>query len=702
MANYSLVINSKFQPFSFERYMQPLQIYAQLYDQERAAMEQQAAQYGLLSNMVDPELDRDVYDAMQRYNDNLIRQRDLLSTVGLTPQGRRDLSALRQQYYTDVAPIQNWIQMRNKDIEAQRALELQTNGNVRFNKRAADTSLSYYKTGKPLDYKTMNLNAAMTEASALIQAISKRHVQTGQRPLGDYIESYKTTGYASLNELMANPEAKSALESILNKYGFNSDDFTNEDKAALYQAVQEGANGGLAYDTTSSFNPNWRAQADANLQNSMKLEEYKKELDDQYGNKFVGYDADGNGVYVDKYGDSFTLFPDGTKQYDPYTMHSLGYKLNGSNSGASGSNGNSSGNDSGYAPYLPQNSMTIQMAPPKGGVEEAKEQRTALRELGINERPTEDNRAMYGRISLYRSRNRVGPHGTERYNLSTSSSSDNVLMGKFRVFDKDGKLLSKEAFVNQVINAYEDKYKKTAEKTNGRAFNTIDMLSMKASLNEYYDKHILGSVNAINKSDGQKRTTVSDLHKQATTRVKGGSNANVSVMPIPFDDADQSKILDDIISRNGGIYRLKGSVYDYKTNSKRDSADKFFASLPKRRGDTKYSMQMYIVNSVDSYTGTSAQGILIQAGGNSWFIPKEELGDSARNGFATWNSPKMTGARIRYNMQVQQGLNENNDLFTKQVKDIVDTEGSTGLRLILQDIGLQYNMTDVKTIKQEQ
>jgi len=702
MANYNLVINSKFQPFSFERYMQPLQIYAQLYDQERAAMEQQAAQYGLLSNMVDPELDKEVYDAMQAYNENLMKQRDILSTVGLTPQGRRDLSALRQQYFADVAPVQNWIAMRNKDIEAQRALELQTNGNVRFNKRAADTSLGYYRSGKPLDYKTMNLNAAMTEASALIQAISKRHVETGQRPLGDYIESYKTTGYASLDELMANPEAKSALETVLNKYGFNSSDFTDEDKASLYQAVQEGANGGLAYDTTSSFNPSWRAQSEASLQNSIELEERKRKLDEQYGNKFVGYDADGNGIYVDKDGDSFTLFPDGTKQYDPNTMHSLGYKLDGSTSGSSSSNNNSSGKSALDVPYLPQNSHTIRMAPPKGGVEEAKEQRTALRELGINERPTEDNRAMYGKISLYRSRNRVGSHGTERYNLSTSKSGDDILMGKYRVFDKNGKLLSKEAFVSQIMDAYENKYKKTAEKTNGRAFNTIDMLSMRASLNEYYDKHILGSVNTINKSDGQKRTTVSDLHKQATTRVRGGSDADISVMPIPFSDADQSRILDDIISRNGTIRRLKGSVYDYKTNYKSDNTKDFFARLAKYRGEDKYSIQMYIVNSKDSYTGTNAQGILIQSGQNSWFVPVEELGDNARNGFATWNSPNMTKAREYYSNRIAQGLTENNDQYTKQLKDIIDAEGSTGLRLILEDIGLQYNMTDIKTIKQNQ
>ena len=31
MANYSLVIDSTFQPFSFERYIQPYQIYDQAY-----------------------------------------------------------------------------------------------------------------------------------------------------------------------------------------------------------------------------------------------------------------------------------------------------------------------------------------------------------------------------------------------------------------------------------------------------------------------------------------------------------------------------------------------------------------------------------------------------------------------------------------------------------------------------------------------
>ena len=31
MANYNLIVNSKFQPFSFERYIQPYQMYGEAY-----------------------------------------------------------------------------------------------------------------------------------------------------------------------------------------------------------------------------------------------------------------------------------------------------------------------------------------------------------------------------------------------------------------------------------------------------------------------------------------------------------------------------------------------------------------------------------------------------------------------------------------------------------------------------------------------
>ena len=79
------------------------------------------------------------------------------------PQGRRDLSALRQQYFTDVAPVKTWMEMRNKDIEKQDTMYAQANGNIVFANNPRETSLSYYKKGKPLGLESSNLNAAFVD-----------------------------------------------------------------------------------------------------------------------------------------------------------------------------------------------------------------------------------------------------------------------------------------------------------------------------------------------------------------------------------------------------------------------------------------------------------------------------------------------------------------------------------------------------------
>lgn len=273
MANYSLVINSKFQPFSFERYMQPLQIYAQLYDQERAAMEQQAAQYGLLSNMVDPELDKEVYDAMQKYNENLMKQRDILSTVGLTPQGRRDLSALRQQYFTDVAPVKTWMEMRNKDIEKQDTLYAQANGNIVFANNPRETSLSYYKKGKPLGLESSNLNAALAESSKAFETWAKtyRDTEEGRAFNNDFITYKQITGindpnviYDVLRRSGKYPQFEQIMDTLENRYHANNPNFSDSDRARIKNSLLEGASLGIAaaYDekTTIQQDPRVKQQ----------------------------------------------------------------------------------------------------------------------------------------------------------------------------------------------------------------------------------------------------------------------------------------------------------------------------------------------------------------------------------------------------------------------------------------------------------
>ena len=279
MANYSLVINSKFQPFSFERYMQPLQIYAQLYDQERAAMEQQAAQYGLLSSMVDPELDRDVYEAMQRYNENLMKQRDILSTVGLTPQGRRDLSALRQQYFTDVAPVKTWMEMRNKDIEKQDTMYAQANGNIVFANNPRETSLSYYKKGKPLGLESSNLNAALAESSKAFETWAKtyRDTEEGRAFNNDFITYKQITGindpnviYDVLRRSGKYPQFEQIMDTLENRYHANNPNFSDSDRARIKNSLLEGASLGIA----SAYDEKTTIQQDPRVKQQMEDESW--------------------------------------------------------------------------------------------------------------------------------------------------------------------------------------------------------------------------------------------------------------------------------------------------------------------------------------------------------------------------------------------------------------------------------------------
>lgn len=291
MAKYNISINSKFQPFSFDRYMQPIAIYANMYEKKMEQLQQQMLTRDLIASMVDPEVDKETYEGLQKYNDTLNRMADVMGTVGLRGAGTKDFLNLWHQYATDVAPVQNWVNRRNKDIEKQAAEYAQANGNIVFTKDARKASLDEYRSGKPLDYKSLNLNNLLTEISAGIQAISKRNIDNGFRPLGDYMESYKTQGYADLNELMAkSPDARDFINSTLERYGVNSNAYSDTDRARILGTVQEGANAGLFYDTNSSYvqNPRvmkeleydiWERQQDWNKNNNPEWKKNQLEYD---------------------------------------------------------------------------------------------------------------------------------------------------------------------------------------------------------------------------------------------------------------------------------------------------------------------------------------------------------------------------------------------------------------------------------------
>ena len=112
MPNYSLVMNSKFQPFSFERYIQPLQIYGQAYREQEDALAELDTKASIWDGMANEQTDPIAHAQYKKYADDLKAQATLIATEGLNPSSRQAMLNLRGRYAKEIVPIEQAYQRR--------------------------------------------------------------------------------------------------------------------------------------------------------------------------------------------------------------------------------------------------------------------------------------------------------------------------------------------------------------------------------------------------------------------------------------------------------------------------------------------------------------------------------------------------------------------------------------------------------------
>ena len=129
MANLSLVVNSKFQPFSFERYIQPYQIYGQAYEKRQEAYDKLAEDSSKWGEQLDPS--SQAYDMWKSFQDELDQATTSLQREGLTAKNRPMFSNVRKNYSKNIGAIAE----ADKRMQAQLALRQQM--------QAKDNSIEY-------------------------------------------------------------------------------------------------------------------------------------------------------------------------------------------------------------------------------------------------------------------------------------------------------------------------------------------------------------------------------------------------------------------------------------------------------------------------------------------------------------------------------------------------------------------------------
>lgn len=268
MANYSLVVNSKFQPFSFERYIQPYQIYGEAYKEVENAYGELSQKANVWEEMANEQTDPYAYKMYKTYANDLEEQAGQLAREGLNAASRRDMLNMRARYSKEITPIEQAYTARQKQAEEQQKALLQ-DPTLMLSRRAATTSLDDYIRNPQLAYDAYSGKLITAQAAQAAGALSKEmrdNPRKWRSILGNsYYETMMQKGFSSdavLQAIQNNPNAAPELLRIVED-AVNSSGVRNWGDEATVNRAYDYARQGLwsaVGETQYQTLDNWRAK----------------------------------------------------------------------------------------------------------------------------------------------------------------------------------------------------------------------------------------------------------------------------------------------------------------------------------------------------------------------------------------------------------------------------------------------------------
>lgn len=140
MANYSLVVGSKFSPFSYQELLQPALMATQAHQELENQYGELATKASIWEKMANEQTDSKAYRMYKTYSDELKDKANKLAREGLNVSSRQELLDMRNRYSQDIVPIENAYNQKNKLAEEQRNLRA-SNPSIMFDRDFSSISL---------------------------------------------------------------------------------------------------------------------------------------------------------------------------------------------------------------------------------------------------------------------------------------------------------------------------------------------------------------------------------------------------------------------------------------------------------------------------------------------------------------------------------------------------------------------------------
>lgn len=226
MANYSLTVNSTFNPYSLQELLPIYQANAQAQYQAEEAFSQLQMKADQWEKLANNAQDADVYSKYKSYSNQLKEAANDVLNNGINAASRRNLMNMRAQYASNIIPIEEAYNKRQQ--QAQVLWQARLQDPTLIAQDPSELGLSYYMknpTYTPQSYSGKLLTAQSAQAA---QNLAKTLSSYGK---GEPIDSYTNT-FIQKHGLTRND---------IQKYLNGETTATNKVLGAIYQQVYDSS-----------------------------------------------------------------------------------------------------------------------------------------------------------------------------------------------------------------------------------------------------------------------------------------------------------------------------------------------------------------------------------------------------------------------------------------------------------------------------
>lgn len=252
MANYSLVVNSKFQPFSFDRYLQPYQIYGQNYKEIEEQYTDLSTKAGIWDGLANEQTDPHTYKMYKTYANDLENQASQLASEGLNAVSRKNMLNMRARYSKEIIPIEQAYNKKSKLAEEQRKLRA-ANPSIMFDRDFSSISLDDLLDNPELSYTLVSGDDLYKKGKEAAISASSRMMNVSPALQGQYWKIRQGYGADAANKFLLNqsniPELKDAINRIVSQSGV-----TKENLSRAIDYTISGIMSGISYNESYQAN----------------------------------------------------------------------------------------------------------------------------------------------------------------------------------------------------------------------------------------------------------------------------------------------------------------------------------------------------------------------------------------------------------------------------------------------------------------